>query len=579
MLPPVRAALSSTTDYQSQTQTAINRARVDISPGSPPALLGGSAALSGARSDAVSLSAQLKLAQGSSILAETIGKLLKTPRRENETLIDYTTRLFDAMRALKPQDVANVERLLNQIVKGISLQLMAEILKEPSGPAAARLAAHIETANPAQRDLATKTVVSFYRQNASSDLPQNANTPRLVQTGGPTVTTSNQATQAATAVTDDYLPTVSQAAKSPAPLTAEGQGVRSAGSSPPAPASLPMAADPKQQEHAPRSTPAAAQAGTVASQAASGQPTTGGTAGPSGTATAPAAPQNAAQSRSEPAGQIVVKAGPGNSVIGNQSPAVTGQPALPTPETELQDTRFSARSTIETFKQAMPVPPLLWSSLPQETLLKLASWLASVLSELDKPETAHPFANPAAGQTTSDDRLGEQPRANAGQSAMSPASTSSPAGAAATSQQAALAEVAENVRTAGVPAARGEIAEHQMAILSAAVSTQTRETLPWPYVAAYPPAEEEPRREQRKTHPIEAIEDEEPDGSSQQQSFDGEQQGSDAEQDEAQGEESAVDMMTKAEKAAGYTAAEAKVEAETVEARPSDFYWRMAGWT
>ncbi|TNM66577.1 hypothetical protein [Aliirhizobium smilacinae] len=573
MLPPVRAALSSNAEYQSQAQATISRARVDVSPNSAQSQLKSDATLSGARFDAASLSAQLKLAQGSSIFAETIGKLLKTPRRENETLIDYTTRLVAAVQALKPQEVANVERLLNQIVKGISLRLMAEILKEPSGPTAARLAAHIEASNLAQRDLAAKTVVSFYRQNASTEVPPNANTARVAQGGNPAAAQANSAVQTSVAAADDQIAVPGQPATNDASSKAlEGQSQRSASS----PLSPTLAAKPEQSVQV--SKPAISQI-AVPSQDTPDQPTAapssevaGATKATTPQTTQPAGPQPS----SERVENNVDKTATVGTITGNQAQIETDEAARQTATAKPNEMQALARSAVEIFKLEMPVPERLWSSLSDQTLLKLATWLATVLSELDGPETAQTLPPLPTAQTATKDGPVEQQRAAVGQNAQVPSPTSQ---GTQTPVQAGPVDRPDSARLAAVAVSRGETAEQQMAIMAAALpAVAAREALPWPYVAAYPPADDEPRREQRKTHPIEAIEDEEQDGSTQQQFFDDEQQDSDPEQEDAHGEEKATESMTVAEKAAGYTASEANVEAEAAEARPSDLYWRMAGW-
>ncbi len=582
MLPPVRAALSSTADYQSQAQVAIAPARATVPPNSSQSQPANDATLSGARLDTAALSGQLKLAQGSSIFAETIGKLLKIPRRENETLIDYTTRLFETVQALKPQEIANVERLLNQIVKGISLRLMAEILKEPSGPTAARLAAHIETANIAQRDLAAKTVVNFYRQNASADPPLNANASRVPQGGNAAVVSTNQTSQPRAAQAHDLISTTRQPTANDVPLkVAEVQTQRPAGS-PASSTSAPPVSKPDQwaQPQKPAAG-AAAQANMAASQNTSGRPST--VSNEAATATKPATSQIALQGSSQPGTErpdiIFGKPGAAATMIGNQAQAVASQAARQIATAEPKEVQALARTAMEMFKQDMPVPARLWSALSDQTLLKLANWLATILSELDAPQLGHLASSSPAAQALTDDKLADQQRATGNQN--SPTSQNTPAAAPSQSTNGGTPEAA---RQAAVTSMRDAPEQHMAAMAGAAgalLPTQAREALPWPYVAAYPPADDEPRQEQRKAQPIEAIEDEEQDGSSQQHTSDDKQQpeGEELRDDHGEGEEMASDTMTKAEKAAGYRAGEARIEADTAESRPSDFYWRMAGWT
>jgi hypothetical protein len=577
MLPPVRAALSSTADYHNQTQAAVTPARVTSSLTTAQSQSGSNATLSGARLDAASLSAQLKLAQGSSILAETIGKLLKTPRRENETLIDYTARLFEAVQALKPQEVANVERLLNQIVKGISLRLMAEILKEPSGPAAARLAAHIETANIAQRDLAAKTVVSFYRQNASADSPPAGNGPRLQQGASPATAQIGQIGPSQTTSNDDHIASLRQPTGNAAsPKLGEGQNQRS-----PAPATASPELKPQQAEQA--SKPAGSLTGpanTAASQAPTSRPVT-----PTSEAVAAAKPTMSMTALKDgfQANAVRPEINPGSvstpaAVISNQLQISAAQVAQQAVAAEPEEMQVLARTAVEMFKLDIPVPARLWSALSDQTLLKLANWLATVLSELDLPESKHlPMSSPAV-QATADDGLGDQQRATSNV----PSASASHGGQAAASPQTTNGAMPDAARAAA--AARADAPEQNMAALAVAantVPTQAREALPWPYVAAYPPADEEPRHKERQAEPIEALEDEEQDESSKQHTFgdEHEPEGEEPQDNDAEGEEIVSDTMTRAERAAGYRAGEVRLEADAPEVQPSDLYWRMAGWT
>ena len=169
MLPPVRATLSSFVEYQTPQQQPMLRQTPTPANASANAGASASMPISGGRLDILSLSAQLQLAQGFSIFAETIGKLVKLPRREGEALLDYARRLMEAVKAMSPAQQASLERMMNQLVKGITLRLLTEILNNPTGPDAARLAVRLETAQLLERDLAAKAVVSSYRQNGAAE--------------------------------------------------------------------------------------------------------------------------------------------------------------------------------------------------------------------------------------------------------------------------------------------------------------------------------------------------------------------------------------------------------------------------
>ncbi|HEX5934042.1 MAG TPA: hypothetical protein VFY63_07735 [Pseudorhizobium sp.] len=184
MLPPLGAALSASVDYQTSARSGP---RAPI----PSAAVAGTAAitlpadfLNPGRIDVLSLSGQLHLAQGLSIFAETVGGYLKMPRREGESLVDYAHRLADALKSLTPSQRSGLEQSIAQLVRGITLRMLVDLLNNPLGPEAARLNAYLEGAqSPIDRDLAARAVVSSYRQNGAADgiLPPPAARPAAVQ--------------------------------------------------------------------------------------------------------------------------------------------------------------------------------------------------------------------------------------------------------------------------------------------------------------------------------------------------------------------------------------------------------------
>jgi hypothetical protein len=223
----------------------------------------------------------------------------------------------------------------------------------------------------------------------------------------------------------------------------------------------------------------------------------------------------------------------------------------------------------------MPVPARLWTSLSDQAVAKLASWAAAIA---DNPEP--PAAVQAAAQVVTAAEDGVDPQQTGG---IAQAKTAAPAAAQQPISSAAVpaseaADPVDTLRTGSIPAAPRETVEQSLAAASATVQAPAREAPPWPYVAAYPPGEDEPRRQGRKTPPVLAIEDEEPDGSSEQYGAEDEQDEGEEPQDEAEDEAVASDTMTAAEKAAGYIASDASVDGGIAETRPSDLYWHMAGW-
>ncbi|WP_407816066.1 hypothetical protein, partial [Staphylococcus aureus] len=77
-------------------------------------------------------------------MAETLGKLMNLPRRDGEAVETYVGRLTEALRALPPAQRLALEQQIGKALQGLSLSMLAEILKQPTGPDAARLALLIE---------------------------------------------------------------------------------------------------------------------------------------------------------------------------------------------------------------------------------------------------------------------------------------------------------------------------------------------------------------------------------------------------------------------------------------------------
>ena len=165
MLPPIGAALSASVDYQDAGRQAIRASLAATSGVSAATTPLPANLLGGGRIDILSLSGQVQLAQGLSIFAETIGSFLKISRREGEGLFDYANRLAEALKSLSPSQRAALEHSIAQLVRGVTLRILTEILNNPLGPEAARLTAYLESAPAADRDPATRAVVSSYRQN------------------------------------------------------------------------------------------------------------------------------------------------------------------------------------------------------------------------------------------------------------------------------------------------------------------------------------------------------------------------------------------------------------------------------
>lgn len=553
MLPPVRT--SSFVDYQTPSQQPMLRQRIDVANTVANSGMIGSSPMSAGRLDVLSLSAQLQLAQGFSIFAETIGRLIKVPRREGEALADYAQRLSEAVKTMNPAEKAALERTLNQLVKGISIRLLTEILNNPAGPEAARVAIQLETAQLLERDLVAKAVVSSYRQNAGAEqvpstLPQPANAAPSASSETsvpvPTAEAESQAAQpgaeteideappeamAADAATQDPDATAtSSTTPGPTMLSAEAEALPTPTDNNPSPMSAENDLD-------------AASASRFAQEAAelpeSEAPETAA-ARPDETTENPSA--------ARPDGRQTASAAGGDRRM--SQPVFYDGPAL---------ARLSQRGLEQ---QNGVRGPNAEKMANEATTIWLAEVLAEATSELldGLPVAARQLPEQQALQQLTDKELLGKSAMQANEAASAAAAKSlPPATDEPESTGSTSGTTGPSANASGRASGATELAE-QLA-LPIAVPHAFREGVALPYVA-YPPEERERDPEERKTKAIsETDEDGEQQHSAGEQAFSEEGEG----EDEDHAREDEGDDASK----------EAVDDAD----RANDLYWRMAGWT
>ncbi|WCK04881.1 hypothetical protein [Agrobacterium tumefaciens] len=161
-----------------------------------------------ARAAIASLTSEFQLSRSTAVLAEALGKLMNLPRRDGEAIETYVTRLTEALRTLPATQRMALEQQVGKALQGLTLAMLAEILKQPTGPDAARLALLIELSRYRGMDLATKAVVSSYQQNnpapaqPTQPKPQNAPSPNGESRQNPAAT----AQPASSAIASRLLP-------------------------------------------------------------------------------------------------------------------------------------------------------------------------------------------------------------------------------------------------------------------------------------------------------------------------------------------------------------------------------------
>ncbi|MFT4183425.1 MAG: hypothetical protein QM636_16070, partial [Rhizobium sp.] len=176
---------------------------------------------------------------------EAASVALDLPRDPDESNAAFAQRLADAIRSLPPQQLASVQQRLNaQASMPVPLPLIADVLDNPDGPEAVRLAMSLEAAAAPEPDAIIKAVVNSYGQNAAETEafePAVLSGPAAPQAPPRTVAAAN------TGTTPPSAPAEKPAMPSTAPTaTAASPAMPAAPAVPAAPAA-----------QAPRETPAA----------------------------------------------------------------------------------------------------------------------------------------------------------------------------------------------------------------------------------------------------------------------------------------------------------------------------------
>ncbi|KXG85342.1 hypothetical protein [Agrobacterium bohemicum] len=170
MLPPVSAV--SAVDMPLSTSTP--RQDAVVAPGTPaaapqtePAGVVNLASGTGIRA----VSGELQLSDNVNVLAETLGKLLNIARMDGEAADAYVNRLVANIQTLPADQKATLEKALGSILRGISLDALANILKTSAGPEAARLAIMFELSRSSVSARAPKPSITPYLQDILPDSP------------------------------------------------------------------------------------------------------------------------------------------------------------------------------------------------------------------------------------------------------------------------------------------------------------------------------------------------------------------------------------------------------------------------
>ena len=174
MLPPVSAVTNSSMAFQDPRAAQDGAAEEAVRPRPlvPQAAnaLEQNAAIAG-RLNLLMLSGREQVSENLALLVDLLGARLGMERLEGEAPRAYIGRLVQALGELAPQARQSVQRQLSQMFGGMQLRTLMEAFRNPAGPEAATLAVYLELHRIKDKDLAARTVITSYRQNAGESRP------------------------------------------------------------------------------------------------------------------------------------------------------------------------------------------------------------------------------------------------------------------------------------------------------------------------------------------------------------------------------------------------------------------------
>ncbi|QFY61941.1 hypothetical protein FZ934_16990 [Rhizobium grahamii] len=175
MLTPVRAASNASFSSQSPSVAIAANGTIRVVDAVPPVHQVQSSDLNSTiagKLNILLLAVRARMVEALLDVLKAAGDALSQPRGDDETDLAFASRLASAIQKLPPAKIEQLERQLAAQGHAVPLRLLAEALKNPAGPEAARITAYLESMRYKDRDLATGAVVRSYRQNDASPLRQ-----------------------------------------------------------------------------------------------------------------------------------------------------------------------------------------------------------------------------------------------------------------------------------------------------------------------------------------------------------------------------------------------------------------------
>lgn len=189
MLPPVQTASRSTLAFaENASEAAPSQAassgvvqdasqdqatQADDSSNTASAVLG--------RINNLLLNSRESVRADMATIADMVGSSINIKRMPGESDGAFAARFVTALAHLSDSQRTALQTQLNQVLKGLQVQVLLQVLQNQDGPEAALLSAYMEIQRSNSDNLKAQTVVASYSQNADStseDQSALLNTPR-----------------------------------------------------------------------------------------------------------------------------------------------------------------------------------------------------------------------------------------------------------------------------------------------------------------------------------------------------------------------------------------------------------------
>ncbi|OLP45302.1 hypothetical protein [Rhizobium oryziradicis] len=171
MLPPVQPTSRSAVAFADSTAESAQLPNVPGTAGQDGGVRAdqnNSSSIAG-RINNLLLSSRETVRADMATIANMVGASIGIARKPNEADSAFAARFVAALTKLDEGQRAALQKQLNQVLKGLQVQVLLQVLQHQDGPEAALLSAYMEIQRSNRDNLKAQTVVSSYNQNSESE--------------------------------------------------------------------------------------------------------------------------------------------------------------------------------------------------------------------------------------------------------------------------------------------------------------------------------------------------------------------------------------------------------------------------